>query len=140
MPYDLIPHPTDVALRVRSRTLPGLFAEATRACVAAVTDVAHVRAVEGRLVTVESPDLDTLLHDYLAELLRQIEDHRWVPADADAWLDTGDGVWRLEAHLRGEPRDAARHPTTNVITAVRSSGLTVARSADGWEADVELER
>lgn len=74
--YEEIEHTADVALRVRAPTLEGLLTKAAEGMFTLMTDVAQVPVVSQREIEVEGADPETLLVNWLSELLYQAEIHQ----------------------------------------------------------------
>ena len=95
-------------------------------------------AVEPRTsedISLESPDLDLLLVDWLSELLFRFETRGLLIARATVEVATTD-VHRLGARVEGELLDPARHPMKVLLKAVTYHGLEVKRHGDVWIAQI----
>jgi len=129
-PWEEIEHTADWALRVRGEDLRELFENAARgmAWLAGGEATPGAGAVR-KLIDLDAPDYETLLVDWLTELLYWME-------DADLVL-TRIRVERveelkLEAEVEGIPGAAfSKH-----IKAATYHGLNIRQSEDGWEATV----
>ena len=86
-------------------------------------------------ISVEGPELDLLLVDWLSELLFRFETRGFLVARATVELITAD-VYRLGARIEGEPLDAERHPMKVLLKAVTYHGLEVREEPGGWSATV----
>jgi SHS2 domain-containing protein len=86
-------------------------------------------------ITLESPELDLLLVDWLSELLFRFETTGFLVARATVELVAAD-VYRLGARVEGEPHDPARHPLKVLLKAVTYHGLEVKENAGRWTATV----
>lgn len=128
LPFEEIEHTADYALRVRGATLDELFANAARGMIVlsgAVADTSHPITRE---IALEAPDVETLLVDWLTELVYLMEQERLV--FVDYWLQTTPTA--LRGTLSGGPmREAKRH-----IKAVTYHNLEVVRRENGFEATV----
>ncbi len=67
--YRQLPHTADLAWRIRGDSLPQLFENAAGALVATMTDRRYIRRLKKWEITVESPDREALLVDWLNRLL-----------------------------------------------------------------------
>ncbi|HSL23825.1 MAG TPA: archease [Vicinamibacterales bacterium] len=133
--FEFIEHTADIAARLRAPTAAGLFEAAAAALTEALTDRAAIRPAQERVVELSAPELELLLVDWLAELLFVFEIDGLLVADARVTIDGG-GPHRLRATVRGEPRDALRHPLKLLIKGVTYHGLRVTRTEEGYEATV----
>ena len=130
--FEELAHTAEIGLRVRAATPGRLFACAGMALFALTGAVPQAAEAE-RTVTVESPDVESLLVDWLNELVylyettgcafHEIEVTEWSPQ-------------RLAATVRGG-RPAA--PPRLHVKAVTYHDLSVHASGAGWEARVFLD-
>jgi len=101
----------------------------------AITTAAAVEPRASSDVSLESPELDLLLVDWLSELLFRFETRDWLVARATVEIVTA-GVYRLGARIEGEARDASRHPIKVLLKAVTYHGLEVKQHGDVWVAQI----
>ncbi|MHB1317279.1 MAG: archease, partial [Anaerolineae bacterium] len=126
--YRELTHPADLALEVYGRDLCTLFQNA--ACglqhLLRCTPADPIPETPGILITLHAPDLETLLVDWLGELLYLTEQHghcwivRRVQVTPPATLTATIGL----AH-DGRPQRS--------IKAVTFSGLAIVKAPDGFE-------
>ena len=147
--FEFVEHTADLAVRLRARALTGVFAAAAAAFTEAVTDGGTVRAVEERRVRLSAAELELLLVDWLNELLFLFETEEFLAREADVEITSavadighardaggpGDG-YLMSARVRGERRDADRHPLKVLIKGITYHGLHIVRTADGYETTV----
>ena len=122
-------------MRIEASTPAGLFEEAAVAMTEAITTAAAVEPRGSSDVSLESPELDLLLVDWLSELLFRFETRDWLVARATVEIVTA-GVYRLGARIEGEARDASRHPIKVLLKAVTYHGLEVKQHGDMWVAQI----
>jgi SHS2 domain-containing protein len=101
----------------------------------AMTTSALVEPRTAEHVTLEGPELDLLLVDWMSELLYRFETGNFLVARAAVELVTAD-VYRLGARIEGEPLDPARHPMKVLLKAVTYHGLEIKEEAGHWIATV----
>lgn len=130
--YEELEHAADWSFRVRARTLCELFTAAARAlCRLEHGDRPQAFTVT-REVEVEGVDRETLLVNWLNELLYLEQTNREVYHDFD--IITIDNT-HLQARVHGAPeRNAQRH-----IKAVTFHNLELKQTADGWEATIVVD-
>ncbi len=130
--YEELEHAADWSFRVRGRTLCELFTAAARAlCRLEHGDHPQAFTVT-RAVQVEGGDRETLLVNWLNELLYLEQTNHEVYHDFDI-LTVGNT--ELHARVRGAPeRNAQRH-----VKAVTFHNLEVKQTADGWEATIVVD-
>jgi protein archease len=131
----------DVAFEARAATLAELLAEAARATTAVmVKDLSSVRPRDARLLRVEAPDAERLLHKFLEDIIYHKDAERLLLVDFDARV-SGEGSGRLvaDATARGEFLDAARHEQVVDVKAVTWHRFRCAATSAGWECFVVLD-
>lgn len=126
-------------MRLSGATLGELFASATEAFGETLTILGHIEPRQSEELDVDAPDLDELLVDYLSELLYRFDARGWLTRHVDLDVHEKDGGWTLEGTLRGERRDAARHPLRTPIGGISYHSLHVHRDDERWTAEVLFE-
>lgn len=134
--YEEEEHPSDAILRIRAPSLPGLFSAAARATFGLMTDVSRVAPSDERRVACEAGSREELLVAWLNELIGLAGTERafFCEFEIVSLSDT-----RLEALVRGETVDAARHALSKEVKAATYHRLSVTKRADLWEATVLLD-
>jgi SHS2 domain-containing protein len=129
--YEVLEHTADVGLRVEGSDLKDLFKTAAEG----MTTIAGVyRPGEGEMVplSLESPDLEALLVDWLNEVLFQ-HDSRGAGVRGIGVENVSDTALRGSVSLA--PLEAADEEGVQ-IKAVTYHLLGVRRTSGGWEATV----
>lgn len=138
--FEFVEGPTsDLALRLRGRTLESVFAAAAEALLAAtVEEPVAVRPALRRELRLEEPDLELLLLRFVNELvwLRDASELLLRPERVELGRD---GAPRLRADLVGEPIDRARHTLRSDVKAATAHGLGIRETAGGYEATLTLD-
>jgi SHS2 domain-containing protein len=134
--YEEEDHPSDAMLRIRAQTLPALFSTAARATFGLMTDIRRVVAADARRVICEAESREELLAVWLNELIGLAGAERAFFSEFEivSLSDT-----RLEALVRGETVDAARHALLKEVKAATYHRLSITKRADIWEATVLLD-
>lgn len=102
-----------------------------------ITDVSGVVPDVSRDVKLNAPDLESLLVQWLEELLYLFETEGLLFCRTAVQLqDLSRGDLFLEAELRGEPYDATRHPLETAIKAVTYHALEISHLGEDWQARV----
>ncbi|HON82014.1 MAG TPA: archease [Methanoregulaceae archaeon] len=122
MSFEELEHTADVRLRVKASTLEGLFSEAARAMMVVMYGSAEPGPMR-RKIEVRAPDLESLMHAFLSEILYVSEVEDMVVSGAEVILSEG----RVEGDLAGEPFSSARHRGGMEIKGISLSGLKVYR-------------
>ncbi len=131
--FDEVEHTADWAFRARGETLTQLFINAAFAMFA----LEGAQAVEKKTTTtreieVEGGDRETLLINWLNELLYIAEMERQYPAAIEI-LDFAPPRLRARLELTAEERPGRR------IKAATFHNLRVEQTANGWEATVVVD-
>jgi len=131
--HELVDHTSELIVRLRAATFPGIVAEATRAfgglvperARGPVRDVWHDFAIDGG-------DRTATLVDWLNELAYLGEAETWLPVDAEVEQSGASGV-RIRAREMGLAEPFV------LVKAATLHGARVARRAGGFEAEVTLD-
>ena len=132
--YETFEHTADLGLRVRSRDLDTLFADAARGLYSMIApDVNSIRPTSQVTFELGAESLELLLFDWLSELLYTYETRHLLFSEFDVTVTD----CRLTATARGEPIDPARHELDHEVKAITYHGLKLERQPDGqWLAEV----
>jgi SHS2 domain-containing protein len=132
--YEFFEHTADIGVRVNGATLPELFQNAAAAMYEALGVLQKSEVRSQKSVALHATSLEDLLHDWLGELLYEVEAHHIL---YDEFEISELNSQRLVAGLRGGPIDFARSQTNEEIKAVTYHQLRVEQLADGpWQATV----
>ena len=131
MSFEELEHTADVLMRVRGADLAEIFADAGRAMFHVMYGPCEDRGVE-RQVSLEAENLESLLIDYLSELLfiTDVENAVFCTFDVDIRGTS------LVVALRGEPFDPERHSGGTIIKGVSYFGLEIVKEEDGYVVDI----
>ena len=136
MKYTLIPHTADMGIRVRHRTLPGLFRNAAFALFDILTGVARIKSQFHKTISVQAVNTDELLNEFLNRLLQEFTvENNLIRRVAIKTLTPNS----LSAVIYGEPFDPKRHHIKIEIKAITFNDLYVKKGRNGYEAQVILD-
>ncbi|WP_256299643.1 archease [Haloarchaeobius salinus] len=137
MSFELREHTADVAVEATGDTPGELFAAVADGLTAAQCDDVPDGVGDRFELSVESESRESLLFDYLDELVYERDVRGVLPADHEARVVEGDdGSWRLTGSARGIPFDAVE---AREVKAVTYSEMRVEETDDGWRAYVVLD-
>jgi SHS2 domain-containing protein len=131
MSFEELSHTADVKIRVRAPTPDALFGEACRALMQVMFGEDRSGGTS-REIDIGAPDRESLLCDFLSEVLYVSEVEGLVFRDADVHLD---GM-HLHAILDGEPFDPARHAQGTEVKGISYSGMSIQKDAKGYMVDI----
>jgi tRNA nucleotidyltransferase (CCA-adding enzyme) len=120
-------HDADIGLRASAASREGLFEAMAEALTALITDPGKVRAEESVSIRCEAPDDALLLTDWLNALIYEMATRSMLFGDWRVTLH--DRV--LEAVVRGERVDRARHEPVVEVKGATYTALSVSRDSTG---------
>jgi SHS2 domain-containing protein len=131
MSFEEISHTADVKIRVRAPTLEALFSETFKALMQVMYGTDRSGGIF-KEIRIESSDIESLLADFLSEVLFVSEVESLVFSDVDIRID---GL-SLTAELTGEPFDPVRHSGGSEVKGISYSGLAITHGAKGYKLDI----
>ena len=130
----------DVALEATAAEWPELFSEAAKAFWSIqLEDLATIQLDQAQKVHLRRPALDMLLYAFLQELIYWKDAKGMIFLAADVQIQAADQEWSLQAELKGEKLDPARHRQVVDVKAVTLHRLAVQRRGDVWQAHFVLD-
>ncbi len=130
----------DVAFEASGETLEELFIAAADATMnVMVAELSSIRRHEEVRFSVEHPELDLLLFNFLNELLFFKDARRLLLRIESVTIVTHPTLLTLQAIARGERLDPARHAQLVDVKAVTLHRFKVERTRGGWQATVILD-
>ena len=134
--FEIFAVTADKGIRAWGRDLPEVFVNAARGMWSLMVVPGTARCRQRLPVAVEAGDRETLLVAWLNELLYLHEVEGFVAAEFSIrhLTDTA-----LEAEVRGERVDRARHPLVGHVKAVTYHLLEVRPTGSGWTAQVVVD-
>ncbi|NLA37993.1 MAG: archease [Methanomicrobiales archaeon] len=131
MSFEELDHTADVLMRVRGATLNEIFSDAARAMFHVIYGTCEDRGI-ARQIILEAENLESLLIDFLSELLFITDVEGLVFCTFDVDLQ---GT-RVSAVARGEPFDPARHAGGALIKGISYSDLAIVKEEDVYVVDI----
>ena len=129
LPFEEVDHTADWALRVWGATVPELFVNAARGMYHLVGAERQGGATVYRPVNLQALDLETLLVDWLTELLYRLHEHNEAFDTLQIESLTAE---RLQACVAGGPAS----PLDKYIKAATFHNLRIIRAKEGYEVTV----
>jgi SHS2 domain-containing protein len=131
MSFEEISHTADIKIRVRAPTIEALFSETFNALMQVMYGTARKGGII-KEIKVESPDNESLLLDFLSEVLFVSE------VESLVFFTTSISIHgsRLTAELSGEPFDPIRHSGGSEVKGISYSGLSITHDANGYMLDI----
>ena len=139
MPFKYLPDIAlaDIAFEADSEAIDGLFELSAMALTDVMVDPASLKTVVLRKLNIASEDLDTLLYDFLTQIivLKDVDSLLFREVEVKVAADEKS----MEASLTGESIDRERHTLRNDVKAVTMHMFGVRREGDRWKATVVLD-
>ncbi len=134
--YKILEHTADIGFRAWGMSAADLFANAAHALMAIAAGPGTFRGVDNREVVVSGHDYESLMVNWLEEILYLFDTGRFA---ACAFTIDEISPSRLSARLTGEPREPALHPWKLIVKAVTYHQIEVAERDGQWTATVFLD-
>lgn len=131
MSFEELSHTADVKIRVRARSVNDLFADTCDALMQVMYG-SDRRGGTPREIRLESSDIESLLFDFLSEVLFISEVEGLVFARPEVRVEE----FILHAVLEGEPFDPSQHTGGTEVKGISYSGLSISQDANGYMLDI----
>ena len=129
--WEHFPHQADVGVRGLGETLEQAFEQAALALTAVITDLSIIVPRVALKISCSAPNTELLLAEWLNSLIFEMATRNMLFSRFDVHLEGN----HLEADVRGEAIDVARHHPAVEIKGATYTSLKVARQPDGsWMA------
>ena len=131
--YKEFEHTADVGVEIYGSTLEDLFKNAGYTFFDVIVDATTISPKTTRSVSVTGPDVETLLMNWLRELLFLFSVHQEVYGEFEFQSIQ---TTCLEARVKGESLDLKKHHFHTEIKAVTYHQFTVVNENGTWKARV----
>jgi SHS2 domain-containing protein len=134
--FEILEHPADIGFRAYASSLDHLYLNSAMAMLSIAGDPAAAEPREKYRLAVESVDRESLMVDWLSEVLY------WYDGKRIAFHEFQLGAFgdfAIEAYGLGEPRDPERHRARIIVKAVTYHQLKIERRGHLWVAEVYLD-
>lgn len=111
--FELVEHTADVAVRAYGKNLNEIFENAALGMFNVMTDTSSVKRIGEYRIEVESADLESLMVDWLSELLYLFDTQDVFLSEFHVNVENH----RLTASVKGEKMDRKRHPLKSDVKA-----------------------
>lgn len=134
--FTLVEHTADVGVSATGDSLGEALAWLAKGMFSLIVDPETVAPSQVRRVSLVSRDKESLVVDWLNELIYHCEANGFLVKECQVSAPAeGD---RLEAQCHGEERDPARHRILTVVKAATYHNLSVSHDG-GWQITVILD-
>ncbi len=136
-------HPADVEFEVYGDTLEDVFKNVALVVFDLMSPIQNIEAKEKRKIEVESEDLESLLYDFIEQIIIFHDAENLVFRDVEDLVIKTDGQNRLEAVIVGEYYDENKHESGITIKAITYHEMKIGRKErngkEVWYAHVVLD-
>jgi SHS2 domain-containing protein len=137
--FELFEHRADIGIRGLGRNREEAVGECARAMFSVIADVSKVKAQSGDDFEAEAESLESLLVNFLNELLYLHEVKEKVYSGFEVYI-TGDGnSWKAKGKAFGERINAKKHSIKGDVKAASYHQLKVAEEKGKWVAQCVLD-
>ncbi|AEC51039.1 hypothetical protein PNA2_0121 [Pyrococcus sp. NA2] len=130
-------HTADIGIRGYGDSLEEAFEAVAIALFDVIVNVNKVEKKEVREVEVEGDDLESLLYNFLEELLVLHDMEHLVFRDFDVKIEKVNGRYKLKAKAYGEKLDLEKHEPKEEVKAITYHDMKIEKLPDGrWMAQL----
>lgn len=133
--FEILSHTADKEIRAFGHDLNELFENAAYGMFSLMADLAKYQPTESREINVEGDDLESLLHNWLSELLYTFEVDRLLFVQ----FEVHSVDHRLTGIAGAAPFDQSIEWLGSAVKAVTYHGMDVHRTDERWECNVVLD-
>jgi SHS2 domain-containing protein len=138
--YEYLEHTADIKFRAYGKTLEEVFENSALAMFNVMIDTEKVSGETSKEIYLKSPDLESLLVDWLSELLYVFEVDETIFREFRVEeIRREDGEYSIRARALGEEFYPESHPFETEIKAVTYNQLEVTKTDDGWKAQIVVD-
>ena len=137
--HKFLDHTADVFFVAKADTLPALFNECALAVEETMVEVSKVKVVEKVKILGESAKVESLLFDFLDELLFFKDYRQLVFSKFDIDIKENNGKYSLVCQAQGEKIDFSRHEPKVDVKAITMNEFKVEKVKEGWKAQVLID-
>jgi SHS2 domain-containing protein len=138
--YEYLEHTADAKFRAYGKTLEEVFENAALAMFNVMIDTKKVLVETSLEISLESSELDTLLVDWLSELLFLFEVEETIFGEFRVGeIREEGGKYSLKALASGAKWDLEIHLFETEIKAVTYNQLELEKTPEGWAAQVVVD-
>ncbi len=135
--FEILEHTADIGFRVRAGTLEELFEQAAAGLASIALEPGGIEPRERYPMEATAPDLESLLVNFLNEVLWLLDGRRLVLSRFEVGQVAE--LPQVSAVAFGEPFDPARHRAKLLVKGITWHQLRLAHEDDGWVAQVFLD-
>jgi len=129
----------DIAFEIYGNKVDELFENAALALFEQSADIATIKGSKTRSIDINSESLDTLLFDFLSELLYLKDAEQLLGKSAKIHIAQDKSAYTLQAKIIGDVIDQNTHTLKSDIKAVTYHMFKIEETPKGWVAFVVVD-
>lgn len=133
--FEFLEHTADLKFRSYGNTLDACFENSAKAMVSSIIDITPLESHLEKEIEISSDSLETLLHDFLSEILFLFETEELLFKEFQVSIKKN-RKYNLYAKLKGEKFNPKKHNITAEIKAVTYHEMVIEKHNSGWIAEV----
>ena len=137
--HKFLDHTADVFFVAKAETLPDLFRECAIAVEETMVNINLIQPKEKTKILGENTKIDSLLFDFLDELLFFKDYKQLVFSKFDLEIKEENGKYHLSCFAHGEKINFAKHEPKVDVKAITMHEFKVEKVKDGWKARVLID-
>lgn len=138
--YEYLEHTADIKFQAYGKTLEEVFENAALAMFNVIINTEKVSGETAKEIFLKSPDLESLLVDWLSELLYIFEvDEIVFRKFRVEEIKEEKGEYLITGQALGEKYYPESHPFETEIKAVTYNQLEIVKTPDGWKAQIVVD-
>lgn len=134
--FRTLEHTADVGFEAFGSSREEVFVNAARALMNINVDLDTIAPAESIPIQVSGPDPESMLVNWLSEILYLNDAEGWVFRDFQIQFLHDDS---LEGIARGEKFQRGKHQTKLLVKAITYHQLALEQTSDGWRAQVYVD-
>jgi SHS2 domain-containing protein len=131
--YEFLEHTADIKVKAYGETLNEVFENVVLAVSEYVSREGKIKSKKMRVMDVSGKDNESLLYNFIDELLYLIDADNFIPARAKVTLRGKN----LRAEISGD--DAENYSGLDHIKAATYAEMFIKKSEDGWQAQFVID-
>lgn len=134
MVYEYLDHTSDVYVHTKSKTLAGIFEDATKAAFDVMLNTSAVRGTSAVEASINADDVEQLLYMWVDHLLYLFDAEGFAVSRAEVTIGRKGEPASLQAKIYGESYDPSRHGQKVAVKAMTYSLMRISKKGRAWEA------
>ncbi len=129
----------DTAFSVKGKNVNELFENSAKAMIMSMADLSSIKKITTYKITLNSDSLDTLLYDFLNEILIVKDNENLIFSEFKTKVKQTNNNWNLKAICKGEYINPKKHKIKIDIKAVTMHMFEVTKDKDGYSARIVVD-